>query len=400
MIPPEWLSAPLGSLVEMKSGFASPKRNAVSSGLVQLRPYNIGSDGELVFDQVMHIQSPRAARIDDYYLEPGDVLFCNTSSLAVVGKVALVREAMPVAYSNHITRLRAKESVALNPAWLLLCLQDLWYSGYIAAHANRWIGQAGFSPTKLSSVCVPLPEVHDQERLVKEVAAVWEAISDIREAVSDVAADAGRLVESALTDLLSPDESWKRERLGNVAEIRASLVDPRDEVYHDMPHVGVDGIVGGAGRVGDLKSVADDGVTSANFYFHAGEVLYGKIRPYLRKAALVDFDGLCSADIYPIQVTSGELLPLFLMWSLLGPTFTQYSKGHSGRARMPKVNRTTLFDFVLDLPPIDRQREILAEIERSRLAADGLERMCRRFDDLLRQLMAATAHRAVSGQPE
>ena len=51
----------------------------------------------------------------------------------------------------------------------------------------------------------------------------------------------------------------------------------------------------------EYHTVSEDGVTSGKHRFYPGQILYSKIRPYLSKVVVVDFDGLCSADMYPIE---------------------------------------------------------------------------------------------------
>lgn len=99
-----------------------------------------------------------------------------------------------------------------------------------------------------------------------------------------------------------------------------------------------------------------DGVTSKKQLFEPGAVLYSKIRPELRKAVLVDFEGLCSADMYPLVSLSidGDYL---LLW-LLSPSFTKQVTRHSNRLAMPKVNQAVLADLPVPVPPLEEQGRI------------------------------------------
>src|SRR5207244_3836759 len=102
-----------------------------------------------------------------------------------------------------------------------------------------------------------------------------------------------------------------------VCEVRARQVDPMIPKYGALPHVSGEDIESGSCRLYPLRSASEDGMTSGKYLFAAGDVLYSKIRPYLRKVAVVDFEGVCSADIYPISVHSDFVDPHFLGWLLL-----------------------------------------------------------------------------------
>lgn len=164
--------------------------------------------------------------------------------------------------------------------------------------------------------------------------------------------------------------------LGAVAWIDAKLVDPRLSAYASMPHVSGENIVSLTGELRNLKSAAEDGMESGKYLFSAGHVLYSKLRPYLMKASLVDFAGLCSADIYPITTDESRLLPAYARLLLVSPDFTRYAEEASARSRMPKLNREQLFSYECSLPSLDEQRRIarelgarLAVVEEARRAA-------------------------------
>jgi hypothetical protein len=77
-----------------------------------------------------------------------------------------------------------------------------------------------------------------------------------------------------------------------------------------------------------------------------------------RSATLADFRGLCSADMYPLQLDASRLSRDYAWWLLLSDHFTQYAEIASARARMPKVNRDQLLSYEFRLPPLAVQVEI------------------------------------------
>lgn len=92
---------------------------------------------------------------------------------------------------------------------------------------------------------------------------------------------------------------WMWVRLLAVVDIATNLVQPSD--YLAYPHIAPDNIEKGTGKLLDFHTVEEDKVSSANHLFFTGQILYSKIRPLLRKAVIAPFDGLCSADMYPLN---------------------------------------------------------------------------------------------------
>jgi type I restriction enzyme S subunit len=156
---------------------------------------------------------------------------------------------------------------------------------------------------------------------------------------------------------------WTTCSLADICEIRSSLVDPRDGLHLDLPHVGAGNIESGTGRLQAIQSARDEELISGKFLFDDSVVLYSKIRPYLMKVARPDFSGLCSADIYPLAAKPGRADRDFLFYLLLTDSFTEYAIRGSARAGMPKVNRDHLFAYRTSTPPLAEQRRIVAILD-------------------------------------
>jgi type I restriction enzyme, S subunit len=159
-------------------------------------------------------------------------------------------------------------------------------------------------------------------------------------------------------------EAWCWRRFDEVATVASNLVDPAD--YPDHPHLAPNHVVPGTGRHEQLATVAEDGVTSKKHLYQPGQIVYSKIRPYLRKATIARTEGLCSADMYPIET---ELQSRFLMWWMLSGGFTRLAL--KGRSVIPKINQRELNALPVPVPPPSEQQAIVETIERmlSRLDA-------------------------------
>ncbi len=155
---------------------------------------------------------------------------------------------------------------------------------------------------------------------------------------------------------LVPDH-WDMLRFGEVVIITSGQVDPKEELYSKMLHVGPENIEEGTGRLIKLRSAAEVGLISGKYLFGPDDVLYSKIRPYLRKAALPTFTGICSADMYALKPREMLVREFLLCW-LLSEPFTRQAVSYQSRTGIPKINRKQLDSTWIPVPPKHEQEEI------------------------------------------
>ena len=166
-------------------------------------------------------------------------------------------------------------------------------------------------------------------------------------------------------------EHWETGKFSREVRIAEGQVDPEIEPYSSMLLVAPNHIESGTGRLLAKETAANQGAISGKYLCSAGEVIYSKIRPALAKAVLAPEDCLCSADMYPMRST-GRLRSRYLLLVLLSSQFTAWSVLEADRVAMPKVNRETLNDLRLPIPPLNEQDAIADFLERETAKIDSL----------------------------
>jgi len=149
-----------------------------------------------------------------------------------------------------------------------------------------------------------------------------------------------------------PVENWDRVKLQEVAVRRSENVDP-EEAELDR-HVGLEHITPD-NPVPNYESL--DGQSSTKRHFLPGDILYAKLRPYLRKAAHPDFEGLCTSEIIPI-VAGDAINSKFLLYRLSSKRAFDYAIRTSIGTRMPRTSWNLFQNFEFELPPLPEQRKI------------------------------------------
>ena len=188
---------------------------------------------------------------------------------------------------------------------------------------------------------------------------------------------------------------WQLRNFRYCGVIPNGQVDPRLTTFKDRIHVAPNHIESGTGRLLAKESCDEQGAESGKYVFKNGDVLYGKIGPELAKACLPGFDGLCSADMYPITPAS-DVLPRFLAYFLICPEFTEHVVLASARVAMPKVNRDELGACPIVVPPVAKQRAIADFLDRKTALIDDLIAKKQRQIEVLEEKRRALISQAVT----
>ena len=272
--------------------------------------------------------------------------------------------------------LRPKEP-RINQDFLYYVLgSDLIFRQFDSLAAGSTVRNLNIGLVK--TVRVPVPPQREQERIVAILDEVFEGVERAQAVVRLNLINSRAILDGALQSLLERDTHAAHVCLDSVCEISSMLIDPREPLYVDLPHVGAGNIESRTGVLRDVHTAREEGLISGKFVFDKTMVLYSKIRPYLEKATRPDFRGLCSADMYPLKPLNGKLTRDFLFYILLSHSFTKYAIAGSARSGMPKVNRDHLFKYRFRLPSVPEQNRITEKL-------DSLKSETERLDGIYKQ---------------
>lgn len=366
VIPEDWTSTTVSSLAAsvrnaiVGGPFGSDlvSRDYVDDGVPVIRGQNMGRrwlEGPYVY-----VTEKKASFLEANLARPGDVLFTQRGTL---GQVSLAPDTPHRRYLVSQSQMKVTLNREIADPNFFHC----WFvsnGGQESIRLNTiQTGVPHINLGILRSLSVPLPPISEQE-------AIAEAVSDadaLIESLEQLLTKKRHLKQAAMQELLTGKKrlpgfsgEWEEKRLLSLVTIAQGQVDPKDFPYCSMALVGPEHVESGTGKLLARRTALEQGAISGKYLFKAGDVVYGKINPYLRKAFLADFDGLCSADMYPLRPVEG-VAPGFLLAVILGSEFSKYSESVSARSGMPKINRDELAGFAIKIPlAFDEQTAIAA----------------------------------------
>jgi len=178
---------------------------------------------------------------------------------------------------------------------------------------------------------------------------------------------------------------WRQLTLGAVAGLITDRWDPGEE--YNLPYIGLEHLGQGTGRI--IATGTSGGLASMKTRFHADDVLFGKLRPNLRKSAIAPFSGIASTDIFVLRAR--DLVDSnYLFYLLSSDECFDFAVRTSAGTKMPRTSWTDMASYLVKLPPLPEQRRIAeilssvddaiqttkAVIEQTRKVKDGvLERL-------------------------
>ena len=209
-----------------------------------------------------------------------------------------------------------------------------------------------------------LPLLSEQKR----IAAIFEKIDSIIEFRNTQLAQLEQVVKSRFIELFGDFKTnpkmWPIVPFTEFAEIDGNMTTDYEK-FADYPHIGIDSIEKGTGELKGYRTVREDGVISGKYIFTPQHIIYSKIRPNLNKVALPKFDGLCSADAYPILPNRSNCNRIFLAVAMRSEYYLDYILQFSSRTNLPKVNRKEIAGFRMPLPPLELQEQFATFVEQT-----------------------------------
>lgn len=186
-------------------------------------------------------------------------------------------------------------------------------------------------------------------------------------------------------------------RLKYAVELRRNRIEGADS---DLPYVGLENIESGTGRLvpaantqtsdGEFASAVGESLSAI---FQSGDLLFGKLRPYLAKAWIAEFDGRCTTELLPLRPE--KIVPRFGLYVLLSQQFIDAVDGSTYGSKMPRADWAFIGNLPIPLPTQRQQTNISRFLDRETAGIDTLIAAKQRLLDLLAEKRQAVVAEAV-----
>lgn len=306
------------------------------------------------YTKVKHLPVDRASKLKKGIAKDGDVLFAHN---ATVGPVALLETSLPrVILSTSVTFYRCDPEFIHN-RFLLAYLE----SPYFQRQVERIMRQTTRSQVPITAqkqLWVALPPLPEQ-RKIADILSTWDRAIETSEALLATARTQKRaLMQSLLTGKRRfsefEGEEWKEVRLGDAVQLSKERLDPRKN-HNARTCIELEHIEAETGRI--LGSIQSDQQASIKAVFGPGDILFGKLRPYLRKFAAPEFEGVCSTEIWVLKPSGKQITSTFLHCLVQSDGFMAEAEKSAG-SKMPRADWKVVSEYRFYLPEPGEQERI------------------------------------------
>ena len=293
------------------------------------------------------------------------ILFPKSGASTFLNHRVMLSE--PAYVSSHLACITPDENKAVPEyVYQLLCQIDARSIVPDQAYPSLRISELG-------AVEIPLPPLEVQREIVAEIESYQKVI------------DGARAVLENYRPHIPVDPAWPMVEIGQFCSLAGKIT---TDVDLAKPYFGADSIEANTGKLLKTETAENQRVNGPVYEFSGRRLLYSKIRPYLNKLTIVDLEGYCSSDMYPL-IVNGEAAELdYLAITMLSDRFQASIRGYYERASIPKINRGQLFGTKIPLPPLETQQAIVAEITAEQALVAANRELIARFEKKIEAAIA------------
>lgn len=377
---------PLGNFATFVQYGISERANTSGLGVPMIRMNNLQANGWHLSD-LKHIELDEAA-LERYRLEKGDLLFNRTNSKELVGKCEVFQENGDWVFASYLIRVRVDEDKVL-PEFVSSFLNTPAGRIQIDQVSRQIAGMSNVNAEELKELVIPRPDIDVQRRLVAELDAaraerdramaeaerLLTSIDDLVKAklgLPDLeppkqAGYAIRLTIAKSANTLSAD-FFHPERMQAVRMIQGLDNAPLSQLVSfqrnivktpgESRYIGLASVASGTGQLTEAIETA----SGQCFAFEPGDVLYGRLRPYLNKVWLATFSGVCSTEFHVMRpFDERKLRPEYLAVVMRTSLIVAQTKHMMTGNTHPRIANEDVANLLVPLTDEKTQQRIVEE---------------------------------------
>lgn len=335
-----------------------------------IRITDIDDYGNLKEDTFKSMEKEKAK---DFLLKDKDILFARSG--ATVGKTHIYKQEIGEAcFAGYLIRYRANRH-CINPKYIYYLTKTTGYDNWIKLNTIQATIQ-NVSADKYKNLEVPLLEIKEQDQIVnfldKKISDIDSLVSDKEKLITLLEEKRQAIITEVVTKGLNSDVKMKTSGvnwIGNIPEhwntikikyivrqLSCKSIDADDLKYLGLEHI--------EKATGNIIQGYEDMVIKSEgeaLKYFKGNVLFGKLRPYLKKCVVASTNGKCTSELLVLD-TKESINSEYLKYVMLDGRFINEVNSSTYGAKMPRANWEFIRNIEIILPSLQEQEKIVEYI--------------------------------------
>ncbi len=372
VIPEDWEVKNWGNLFDFGGGYSASRDQLSSKGYCYLHYGDIHTSSKTIVDvradyqNIPKLDVPIKRISAKSLLEDGDVVFVDASEDdAGTSKhiVVVNKEGTPFISGLHTIVAKSKTD-ELEHAYRRFCFQTVSVKRQFFFYA---VGTkvSGISKTNIAKLLLVVPSKLEQRAIAEALSDVDELLSGLERLIAkkrDIKQATMQELLTGKTRLPGFSGEWEVKCFGELTVPRTERVDPRRSGVHEFC-VELEYIESGTGQL--LGSASTNENSSLKSVFREGDILFGKLRAYLRKYWLATKSGVCSTEIWVFAPNARLVTSAYLYHVVKADPFIDAASTAYG-THMPRSDWNVVKHYELHLPSVLEQTaiaEVLSDMD-------------------------------------
>ena len=407
-IPEHWQTQKMKYLGKMFAGLTDKKgddfNKEISEDKKPFIPFtNVCNNVKIDSNQMQYVKVKPYEKQNK--VQKNDIIFLMSSeTLDDIGKCSIHLDEEQF-YLNSFCKGFRPKAFAVNAEFLNYLLQSKTYRNYFAL-VGRGFTRINIKQEYINDLFTILPPKEEQTKIAsfldEKTSQIDKAISQKEKLIELLKERRQITINEAVTKGLDKDVEFKDsgvEWIGEIPkhwEVKKLKYSVKNKTIKSMENsfkIALENIESQTTKYIETKDIV---FSEAGINFNKGDVLFGKLRPYLAKVYLAEKNGLCVSEFLVLEAK--KINNIFLKFLLVSDLFIRHVNSSTYGTKMPRASWDFIGNSLIPIPTKSEQLQIVKHIETQTAKIDKAIELQQNYIAKLKEYKASLIDSVVTGK--
>lgn len=331
----------------------------------------------------------------------GDIIFAKITPCMENGKAAMainLKNGLGFGSTEFHVLRPANQTI---PEYIYFYVRQPSFRNEAEMNMTGTAGQLRVPTAFMKNATIPLPTLQEQKRIVAVVEATLSRVNKAKEFLKESGKAIEKILPAAIKKVIPTEDplpdGWKWVKLRDVAKIGREHINPLEYPDMEFNYLSIENIKSNTGKLINFSPTKGKKIKSAKLKFSTEDVLYSRLRPYLNKVYLPEFDGISATDLLPLKPLPA-IDKEYLTYHLRSNFVVEYANSNMTGIQLPRIRAQKILEIPIPLPPPDEQKRIVAHLNQISGRVDKLKELHAQASERVEKIAASILTKAFRGE--